>query len=51
MNITFFNQKLDIEYFFNNFFKKSIILWENWEKLFLGTFDDFLRKEASCPKN
>ncbi len=44
MNITFFYQKLDAEYFlFDNFFEKSSIFQENREKLFWGIFDDFLR--------
>ncbi len=40
-----FYHKLDVEYFlFNNFLKKSSISQENREKLFWGTFDQFLGK-------
>ncbi len=45
MNITFFYQKLDAEYFlFNNFFEKSSIFGENREKLFRGHIWQLFRK-------
>ncbi len=51
MNITFFYQKLDAEYFLlNNFFEKGSMFPENHKKLFSGTFDDFLGKRSVFPQ-
>ncbi len=51
MNITFIIRSSMLNIFlFNNFFERSSIFRENREKLFCGTFDDFLGKRGVTPK-
>ncbi len=47
MNIAFFHQKFNDEYFFiPQFFRKKLYFQRNCKKLFWGAFDNFLGKEG-----